>query len=574
MAESDVSAIPEGPHSHASWVRLLFALYRTRRSGVLEVRFGKRWRRYLVVSGDPIAYSSDQAEDQLARTLGQSGIVPVARLQWFAERLGPDERLEDALLMAGVLTEAQLAQHRQERLVAGIADALRWATGTWSFDERPQLADRIDPALLPDPATLHALWIGVRQHVSMDEVLPTVTALGELRRADEFEEWFPHFEVEEPFDDLPSAIGPNCTVDVIYRLIPDRSGTLIKLLWLLDSAALFERQGRPVDAMAALLDAPPALREKKRPRIAERREAERREDERRAPDKPLPAPPKVEPRDAGQDQAEQIRIEHRKRMGADYYAFLGLDPSASAQAIDRRSKRLAGRYRVASKAASLPPEVRELAKELLTGAHLVWRTLADEERRAEYGRRLDAGQAPILQAIKGASRDFQSHPGMRVAAGGPLDDAASALQGGHIKARKFMEEGKFREAVALLRKERLENPSHPDVLADLGWATWKSRAVGEDDPGEAEEFLQLAWTFDAKNARAASFLAKVALETHQEELAAKWLSRVIKLDPTATWAKRALAGGSTSPGGAPQRKSGQVPKKSSPGHRFWRKGEG
>ena len=570
MSTSDGSAIPEGQHSHASWVRLLFALYRTRRSGVLELHFGKRWRRYLVIAGDPIAYSSDQAEDQLDKTLVQSGVVPAARLSWFAERLSDDERLEDALLMAGVLTEEQLARHRQERLAAGIADALRWATGSWSFEERPQLADRIDPALIPDSTTLHALWVGVHQHVAMDEVLPTVTGLGDLRRSAEFAEWFPHFEVEEPFDDLPSAIGPSCTVDVIYRRIPDRSGNLIKLLWLLDSAALFEREGRPVDAMAALLDAPPTLREKKRrPKTKDRKATEGTE-----PEAPLKQQRTVPRRDAGKDQAEQIRAEHHKRMGVDYYAFLGLDPSASAQAVDRRSKRLAGRYRVASKAVSLPPEIQELAKELLTGAHLVWRTLADEERRAEYDRRLDAGQAPILRATTAATRDFVTNPGFKVAGGGALEDATSALQGGHIKARKLMEDGKFRDAVALLRKERLENPSHPDVLADLGWATWKSRGVGEDDPSEAEEFLQLAWTFDAKNARAAGFLAKVAMETQQEEAAAKWLSRVVKLDPTAVWAKRALGGRKSTPAGSSKQKSGQVSRKSTPGRRFWRKGEG
>jgi len=566
VATEDVSAIPEGKHSHASWVRLLFALYRTRRSGVLELRFGKRWRRYMVMAGDPIAYSSDQADDQLEKTLVQSGVVPAKRMKWFAERLGDDERLEDALLMAGVLTSEQLARHRQERLAAGIADALRWATGSWSFEERPQLAERIDPSLLPDPTTLHALWVGVRQHVAMDEVLGTVTSLGELKRSPEFEEWFPHFEVEEPFDDLPAAIGPTCTVDVIYRRIPDRSGNLIKLLWLLDSAALFERDGRPEDATAALLDAPPAPRQKKvRPKPAPRAAVEKER-----PAQTLKQAKAIPPRDAGKDQAEQIRVEHRKRMGVDYYAFLGLDPGASAQAVDRRSKRLAGRYRVASKAASLPPEVRELARELLTGAHLVWRTLADEERRAEYDRRLDAGQAPVLRIIKGASKEFVSSPGVRVAPGGPLQDATAALRGGHVRARKLIEDGKFREAVTLLRKERLENPSHPDVLADLGWATWRARSPGDDDPAEAEEFLQLAWTFDAKNARAATFLAKVAMETHQEEAAAKWLTRVLKLDPTAGWAKRALAGRKS----ASTAKSSQVSRKSTPGRRFWRKGEG
>ena len=555
--------IPSGTHGHASWVRLLFALYRTRRSGVLELRFGKRWRRYLVMAGDPIAYSSDEAEDQLGRTLVQSGVVPAARLKWLEDRLEPDERLEDALIMAGVVTEDQLAAHQQDRLAAGIADALRWATGTWSFQERPDLAARVDPGLLPDATTLHALWIGVRQHVAMDEVLPTVTSLGALKRSVEFEEWFPHFEVEEPFDDLPSAIGPGCTVDVIYRRIPDRSGNLIKLVWLLDSAALFERPDRPADATAALLDAPAA------PREAKRRSKARSEPPVRA-NEPLPEPPKVDRRDAAEDQADQIRAEHAKRIGSNYYAFLGLAPSASATAVDRRCKRLAGRYRAASKADSLSDEAKELAKELLTGAHLVWRTLSDEERRAEYDRRLDAGQAPILRMIKGARRENITNPGMKAVGGEDVANATSSLQGGHLAARKLMDDGKFREALALLRKARLENPSHPDVLADLGWATWNARPVDESDSSEAEEFLQLAWTFDPKNARAAGFLAKIAMDAGDDDVAAKWLARVVKLDKTATWAKRALATRRSNPG----TKSSQVARKSSPGRRFWRKGEG
>ena len=158
---------------------------------------------------------------------------------------------------------------------------------------------------------------------------------------------------------------------------------------------------------------------------------------------------------------------------------------------------------------------------------------------------------------------------MKAVGAAEVDDATASLQGGHVKARAMMEQGKFREALALLRKARLENPSHPDVLADLGWATWKTRGVGENDPGEAEEYLQLAWTFDSKNARAATFLAKVALESGQDEAAEKWLARVIKLDKSATWAKRALASKRSAPG----KKSSQVGRKSSPGRRFWRKGE-
>jgi len=44
---------------------------------------------------------------------------------------------------------------------------------------------------------------------------------------------------------------------------------------------------------------------------------------------------------------------------------------------------------------------------------------------------------------------------------------------------------------------------------------------------------------------------------------------VIKLDKSATWAKRALASKRSAPG----KKSSQVGRKSSPGRRFWRKGE-
>jgi cytochrome c-type biogenesis protein CcmH/NrfG len=100
-----------------------------------------------------------------------------------------------------------------------------------------------------------------------------------------------------------------------------------------------------------------------------------------------------------------------------------------------------------------------------------------------------------------------------------------------------MTQGDFAGALPFLKKARLDNPSSPDIMAELGHVTWKLKGIKN---GDAEEFLRLALTFDAKHPLALETLARISVESDDLELAKKLLQQLVKVAPDPTWARRAL----------------------------------
>ena len=106
----------------------------------------------------------------------------------------------------------------------------------------------------------------------------------------------------------------------------------------------------------------------------------------------------------------------------------------------------------------------------------------------------------------------------------------------HAKARDLMGKDQFKEALALLKQVRVDNPSDPDIMADLGWATWNIQGAKN---GDAEEFLRLAITFDDRHLLALEYLAKVLVEKGDIDTAKVLIQRLVKLNPDSAWAKKA-----------------------------------
>lgn len=230
--------------------------------------------------------------------------------------------------------------------------------------------------------------------------------------------------------------------------------------------------------------------------------------------------------------AKAIARDHRERMGNDYYTFLGVPQMATQAVIDRAWTKLLKRWTSASKNPQLPDEIRQMARELGQVAHLAGRTFSVPARRQEYDRRLARGSAPLAGGVRAARpRDL---PRTNPAASMPRGPEGGALS----EARALMAKRDFERATKLLRALRMRQPSEPDVLAELGWASWKASA--ETNRDEAEEFLQLAITFNPRHTQAREYLARIALDLADHERARQRLERLLKLKPDATWARAAL----------------------------------
>ena len=524
----------KGKHSRSGYVELVFAIHRGRHSGRLKIAHGRRKRELFFLKGRPVMYRSDLPEEDLARTLVYSDLIPEDRVKWIADKLSPGEKLEEALVMSGSLTEKQLEEHLQSRTRPGISGPLSWSTGNWSFEAlSAEFSEHFDVALLPEESALPALWHGVSQHVATDEVLPLVTdgKKGPLRMGDGGSDIVASLELSESFSGLENAIGTEATVEDVFRTIPDSTGGLFKLMWMLESGGVLRREngswkGRIDDIIQAAVDGKSS------------NEASASVEKPKKPSPKRPASPAPEPSAATPEGAEaEILQAHADRVGKDFYTFLGIPSPSPRKEVDKACKSLAQHWRTLDSAPGLSTESRRCLKDLLAGVQLVWRTLTDPKHKREYDRRLDVGRAPKVEAR--VARTPAGTPSKVKAEPKPAPQAAKTSANPLSRGQSLIASGKFKEAVAVLEEARMSNPSEPSILAELGWASWKARKWGEEEEG-AEEFLRLALTFEPQNTRAMEFLARIAIEKGEKDKAKKILKRIMQLTKDSEWARTAL----------------------------------
>jgi Flp pilus assembly protein TadD len=173
--------------------------------------------------------------------------------------------------------------------------------------------------------------------------------------------------------------------------------------------------------------------------------------------------------------------------------------------------------------------------------------LLDPQSRESYNIKLDIAVSEDLIALEAQGDEVAVSEG----------DSDSELSVRLEAARKAIEGGD-QSGVAILSQLRVLNPSDPNVLAELGWATWK---FADEGNSSGQEFLQLALTFDPRHVLALEYLGKIAQSEDDVEQATDLAARVQKLEPENAWAKAALT---TVP---------NEEKKAKKKSRFWRRGD-
>jgi hypothetical protein len=479
----------------------------------------------------------------------------------------------------------------EDLVVEAIASPLAWEPSHLVFEERRTLSIDATHAAVSDPVLVRrALWEGVKQHIDLNDVLPSVIdpAAGPMRPTMGLWSALEELAVGAPYEELPNALGSGATVDEMFTRIPDRSGILLKLLWMLERAELIERPSaakprlKP-DPRGRIPQEPPAAQEGPADRLPpedpptsaietpivtdtmsmheEVEAADRRdfswwaagksgdgETPQKLQMKPAAAtnpansrpvarrntaassgPPvgKASPREIEQ----VIGNNHRKRMGRDYYTFLGLPKKAPTRHVERSCRQLLRRWNIFSRRADVKPQATQQIEELLASLQLVYRTLGQPDRKEEYDRRVDRGTPPIVGAIRAASKST-------------LESAAAAAQtrsgassSDILAAMRAMEAKTWDRALSILHQLRMQNPSDPDVLAELGWC---AHMQGSSSSDASEEYLLLAVTFDSEHPKANEYLARMAIERKEFETARRRLTKLTHLDPQNRWARRAL----------------------------------
>jgi len=192
----------------------------------------------------------------------------------------------------------------------------------------------------------------------------------------------------------------------------------------------------------------------------------------------------------------------------------------------------------------LPAQTQERVKELVAALDAVTQTLCTERLRKAYDRKLAEGRAPSLEEAAASGLVFAEKPLSAAGARpsdkqGPSDEMPTQPEpegGHHGRARRLMAGGNFRPAVALLDSARQASPSDPSVLADLGWARWRSSDGGADAAKQAEEYLQMALMFAPSHPSALEYMARIAMDRGDEDALKMRLKNLVAAVPEAGWA--------------------------------------
>lgn len=532
-----MALLATGKHDRRTYTALLFAIRRGGHSGTLTVKYGRRKRELLFLAGEAVMYRSDLSEDSVERTLVSSGLVPADRVKWITDKLGPNESIEKALVMSGAVSEEQLAEHKMSRLPVGIGSPFVWRSGDWSFSPLAGFSsNQFDPALLPIKSGLSSLWKVVRKEMATNDVMMEVSAgnKGSLSMATNGDSLLSAIEPGESLSQISVAIGDGCTVEELFTKIPDSSGDLFKLLWMLEAGGVLLRSN--VNDNGQL--------DSKLNNIEEVSEATNVS--------ASPAKPKSETAEVSESTKEspksitdELAEVHAAKMGNDFYTFLGVDKSAKRRDVDRACKSMAKKWRPVEGRKDLDEMQAVQVKELLAGVQLVWRTLTDPKHKKEYDRRLEAGRAPVVEIRLGRRHSAKglgaNKPKTPTAKAAPQQEQQPEVVDQAKNIVDLIESKKYAEALAVLEEQRIETPTDPFILASLGWVNWLIQGTNASTSGEDPvEFIDLALTFDSRNMLALEYKAKILLAKGANSQAKAVLKRLLTVEPRAQWAKTSL----------------------------------
>lgn len=557
MVEDALSKPIRGTLSREVFVRLFSEVHLGFKSGSLRVESGRHWRCSWWVAGAPVWHESNVPEEQLEASLVEAGLLTQAEVDEALGDRAQDESFREALLRRGHQSAAALHDHLRQSVARGATAALAWRTGEVSFKPMVALpATVLKSAVLSADTPLRALWAATQKNLSMGQVMEFVAEpdAGDIRPEAGAGAVLEALLSDGPLAPLVAALSEPVEIGALFGVVPQHSGEMMVLLWLLEHTGLVKRSR---DRRAPLPDPDPAAN---RPLPAAAPEPRRSPPappgpRRSAPGASKPGRAMSRPGSratagatwpgskalATSDQiAVAVKADYQKRMRRDYYAFLGLTPEAGVAVVQGRATKLLNRWMRALKSPRTPAPAKGQAEEMVGTVKLVWRTLSDPERRAEYDRRLARGQAPLAGGVRAANVSAiisGAHPTLKRRSEEPVAPRAADAQ---REAASAMEEGDYAKAAALLRVARQEKPSDPDVLAELGWCEWRSAGSDAQLRESAEEYIRLAVTFDSGHKRGLEYLARMAVDRKDATLARRRLRAFLAVEPDANWARIAL----------------------------------
>jgi DNA-binding response OmpR family regulator/tetratricopeptide (TPR) repeat protein len=507
----------QGTLKRVPFARLLRRLYAQKASGsLLLLRDASKDATKKIVAfegGYPVSVKSNVLAECLGQILVSRKLITEKALGDSITRMKTEKRQQGQILVEmGALSPYNLQRALVEQVETKLLEVFAWPDGKFMFKESDASLEDTSPGqslrLERPPAAL--VFEGIRRHY--DDARQRAVLDAYVRQAVELNP-DPVLRLQDVTTDptelayINSIDGTESIAEILARA-PIAEGEARLLLVALSEAGMITHAEGP---------------------SARRRGAP-------SPAAATPSPPSgvvaaVAPhQNSGALSGGQLSMVAETVRTQDYFWTLGIERDAAQADVDRAYDAHArsfhpDRYRASS------DEDRKLAQEIFERLGEAHRTLRDAGRRRSYIHKIDRGTdraTPGADHVADVSGVIEAAPAPAVSSAS--NAAARALyEAGveHLRARRH------HEAVEAFRQAARLVPNEAEFRASLGWALFREAPADARAGRAALAELRRAVQLDARNRRAAEYLAQIYAQTGQPELAIQELERLLQLDPTA-----------------------------------------
>ena len=407
-----------------------------------------------------------------------------------------DAGMDKYYFIRGSLTAIERAQAQgEEALDISLGYGFAQKKSRGSFIHKAHL-DNVSPSIIPPFSLLEAMWKGIQKHMPQTEIFSEINAVPRdaLQLGENISP--PGYHSDAILDLFHTLSKPSSLQDINQKLSKKwpnfcSYGDLYRAIWLLFHS------NKCTQALPFIDPLQQSTKESSKPKPASK----------------------------AKDIQTFVQQEHKKRMGRDFYRFLGLRDHVNYSEIDKAGKKLLKTFGRIKKAKRVTGEDEKKLDDLIAGTSMVLQHLLDPASREEYNKRKAMGRAPTVEITKIQSSVPTPPPSRK-------EEPIKELP--HVQ---LIKDRRFKEAYPLLKKLREENSSDPEILSSLGWTIWNIKKSKK----EAEEYIRLAITFNNRHTPSYQYLSEIYMEVKEYDMAKKFLTVLVKLQPKNQKAKDDLA---------------------------------
>jgi DNA-binding response OmpR family regulator/tetratricopeptide (TPR) repeat protein len=504
----------QGTLKRIPFARLLRRLYAQKTTGsLLLLRDSTKDATKKIVAfegGYPVSVKSNVLAECLGQILVSRKLITEAALTESIARMKTEKRQQGQILVEmGALSPYNLQRALVEQVETKLLEVFAWPDGKFMFKESETNLEDTSPGstlrLERPPAAL--VFEGIRRHY--DEARQRAVLDAYVRAAVELNP-DPVLRLQDVTTDptelayINSIDGSESIAEILARAPIGQQEARLLLVALSEAGMITHAEG-------------PSARRRGAP----------------SPAAPSASPPAgvvaavAPPQSSGALTGGQLSMVAETVRTQDYFWTLGIERSASPADVDRAYDAHARSFHPDRYRAS-PDEDRKLAQEIFERLGEAHRTLRDAGRRRAYINRMDRETTPGGDRPADVSGVIEA-PAVPTVSSASNAAARALYEAGveHLRSRRH------HEAVEAFRQAARLVPNEAEYRASLGWALFREAPADARAGRAALAELRRAVQLDARNRRAAEYLAQIHTQTGQPELAIQELERLLELDPTA-----------------------------------------